>query len=84
MKYFSYDFENGIMFHDTEKAARDRANNCLEATRDYASDDGWDENTDEICWGCVSERAAVISRTDANRSSGFDEIVDYGMKEVTK
>lgn len=89
--YFSYDPEDGIDFHETEKQARERAEACLEQCRDISSSDGWPENTDEIVYGVVLGGVRETSRItreqwekehgedDSFPCDGFDEMVDYAV-----
>jgi hypothetical protein len=56
--YFSYDPNgDGYTEHTTEAEAKRAASTALEAERDEALTDGWDEVVENICWGRIIERA---------------------------
>lgn len=62
MLWFSYDFEDGVQFHNTEDEAKASAENMLQLDTEYAAKKGhWPENTNSICWGRVHGMANDVS-----------------------
>ena len=81
--YFSYDYEDGIEFHDTEEEAKRRAQSALDNSLDHACDCGWNEDEVwKICWGKVSAQVQEISREPADEDSEFTEIIDYQLVDT--
>lgn len=76
--WFSYDPEDGVDFHATEREAREAADRALDMERDSAADGGWNENAVDICYGRVYGSARQVSATPTPGGE-FDEIVDYGI-----
>lgn len=71
-RFFSYDPQgNGIQFHDTAEEAEKAAEDALDVYREDASDNGWDENAGDICWGEVRQ-VAVPSQIPAEEGATFD------------
>lgn len=62
--YFSFDPENGIEFHDTEKEAESRVAAALESAIDYAADWDWNwtDNEGDISYGIVIGKVKVTDR----------------------
>lgn len=54
-RFFHYDLDEGITFHETEDEARKAASSTLETYRDIAGDDGWPDETNSLCFGKVLE-----------------------------
>jgi hypothetical protein len=79
--YFSYNFEDGFEFHNSEKEAKDRAESCLELERDEASE-GWAEEVDQTCWGKVSEKVIQTECKIAPEGSEHDEYWDFALLKV--
>lgn len=75
--YYSYDYEDGIEFHDTAEAAKARAESALDDARDHACDSGWNEEEWQISWGKVMGVARETERKKAPDDSEFEEIVDF-------
>ena len=50
-RFFSYDPNDRMRYHDTAKEAKAEAEAALSVYRDNAADDGWDESVDEVMWG---------------------------------
>ena len=87
-RFFSHDpGDCGIKFHDTAEEARDAAEAALDAYRDEAPD-GWDENTDSVCWGEVREQVQETFRRlyDPEQDQFIDpdctEIVGYDLLPI--
>lgn len=76
MKYFSFTQDEGIAFHETEDAARKAAASSLETYRDVAADDGWPEDTTDICYGKILGAVEQTSRTERP-----DNLTDEGEDE---
>lgn len=82
MTWFSWDTEDGgIAFHETEAAAKAAAEASLAAERDLAGE-GWSENVEDICWGKVLGRVVETDRRPAGPEAGYDETVDYALRDV--
>lgn len=92
--WFSYDPGDGFETHDTESAARERAEKALDYYKDEAPSDGWNEEVTQVCWGKVSQQVQETMRkrrppADQLDESGcdkdgtpwgeWDEIVDYAL-----
>jgi len=83
-RFFSYDPNDRIRFHDTAEEAKAEAESALDAYRDEAPE-GWDENTDEVCWGEVKEQVQETMRRpyDPERDHDIDgdctEVIDYAL-----
>lgn len=83
-KYFAYCPESGFETFKTKKEAIEYAQSAIDYQRDY-SDEGWSEETNNICWGEVNQCATegeVTKITDENRDdfnvvAHIDGIVDY-------
>ena len=82
--WFAYDVDDGFSFHDTEAEARACAESAMDRYRDNAAGQEWDEETEDICWGRVRQRAFVTSREPAPEGTDYDETVDYGLVEVSE
>lgn len=92
--FFSYDPDGfGIQFHATEAEARGAAELALDGCRDCAADDGWPDNTYEICWGLVRGRAQITERKSWKQHQAdlgltvedgdegrFDEFLNYELE----
>ena len=76
-QWYSYDPENGFKHHDTAEAARKAAM----ATIELCLDEHWAENTDQVEWGRVYERATETNvRPDP--SGNCDYHCDYELVPV--
>lgn len=80
--YFSYDPEDGFEVHETEDAARKRADEIMESCRDAAADDGWPEYTNEVCWGEVLQVACETRRWEAEPGGRFDYMAEWELQDV--
>lgn len=82
-KYFSYDPEFGVEFHETAEQAEAAAISYLDEYRHTAAEDGWHELTDRICWGQIKQSAkgryCGIRETDGELFVEF-ELMDVGVK----
>lgn len=58
--WFAFTYDSFETF-DTEQEAKREAEKALEFFRDEVSDAGWDEGSEQICWGKVSQKATVVS-----------------------
>ncbi len=96
-KFFSHDWDNNTEFHDTLDEAKAAARKALDDATDLAPDDGWPENTGDICYGVVLGRAHVVKRMpwkeyardvleheDWETDDRFSEYVDWQMSEVSR
>lgn len=96
--YFSFDPEDGFEFHDTAEEAQERAQKTLDAEKDAAASDGWNDNTNQICWGevkaCAEKTMERVRPPDSELDedncdkagnhwpADFDSILDYELKPV--
>jgi hypothetical protein len=80
-KFFSYDHEDGIAFHETAEEAKARAEKCFQYDIDDAPE-GWHEEVENICWGTVNQKITETSRKKAEGGKGYDEEVDYKLLNV--
>lgn len=77
-RFFSYDPDDGISFHDTPEAAQSEARNSVERSQESAADgDGFGE-VDDIAWGDVRGASALKwerqrSEVTIDEESGEDE-----------
>lgn len=78
MRFFSNNPDGrGLVFHETDKEAQKQANEALEAYRENASDEGWDDNVGDVCWGEVRQ-IATASETPAEEGETFNgELIDF-------
>ena len=74
--WFSYDPADGFETHDTETAARERAEKALQYEKDEAAGDVWNEEVTQICWGKVAQQVEETSRKDRPPDSELDCGVD--------
>lgn len=75
-RYFVYNPENGNEFFATEKEALDYAEEVLDAYREVAYDDGWDESTEQIVVGTIThqvEKCNVVTKKGTLDDDGYDE-----------
>ena len=54
-KYFSYDPDSGFDLYDTEKEAKQSAQESIDCYRDNAYD-GWGDCVESVCWGKVNQQ----------------------------
>jgi len=89
-KYFSFDCEEKeiYMIHDTEEAAKCRAQRALERERRKASGELWHSEIEYIAWGVIIESAQRVMETpEPTELDGepvrceFDAIVDYELAD---
>jgi hypothetical protein len=74
--YFSLDPNgDGYIEHTTEIDAKKAAQIALEAERDEALTEGWDEAIKDICWGKIIGRAFLKEQI-------YVEDSDYELKEI--
>ena len=78
MKFYAYEPENGIEYFETEKEAKEKAEEMLEDYRDMAVD-GWDDCVNDLSWGTVNERCYQTSCKKAPEDSEFDEIWEFDL-----
>ena len=71
--WFSYDPGDGFETHDTETAARERAEKALQYYKDEAAGDGWDEEVEQICWGKCAQKVELLWRKDRPPKDQLDE-----------
>jgi hypothetical protein len=89
-KFFSYSDTQGLETFGTFDEAKDRANEILDAERDYASNDLWDEaEVESIRFGCFFGECRESSRVDRDslteseieeggyNFNGCDSLVEY-------
>jgi len=85
MRYFSYEPDTGFEEHETEKEAREAAEELLAWYRDEASN-RWDENVTGICWGEIKQCIIEVDRRPVRDgdmvSPAIDEIVDYRLVDA--
>lgn len=91
MKFFSYVPEEGFQLHETAVAARERAQEALDAERKIALEEGWSDHVTDIGWGEVRGRVVEVSRQeqclksncdcDGYHGRDFDAWVDYRLKD---
>ena len=79
--FFSYDENQGFRYHNTEEAAKSRAEGYLESYSEDASTEGWSDEVDSVCWGEVTQSATKVNvhspDPEKGESTEFDEICDY-------
>ena len=78
--WFFYDPSEGSTFFDTEQEAASLLLESLDAYKEAAQIDGWDEDTGKLCYGKVTHRAAevdVVRRQGELDESGEDEAGNY-------
>jgi hypothetical protein len=81
MKWFSYDPETGIEFHETEEEAKRLAEECLDEHRNNAVD-GWSEDVYQLCWGEIKESTDRVSCKPAPEDSEFDEMWEFELRPL--
>jgi hypothetical protein len=67
-------------FHDSEEAARDQARRDFEEAEENA-DDGWPQNTPDICYAQVIERLVETARKPAEPGLPYEDDVEYDFVE---
>lgn len=72
--YFVYDQEAGFERFATEEEAKEAAEALISAYRKSALDFGWDESSDTVCWGIISEH--VVMRKTGEKIYFEGEMVD--------
>ena len=87
-RFFSYDPNDRIRFHDTSEEAQAEAQHAFDLYEQDASE-GWDENVDEVCWGEIKGTVQMTSRRpyDPEQDSHLDpaevdEVVNYALLPV--
>lgn len=80
--WFSHDEQGDFQYHATAEEARAEAEKALGYCEDCAGDpdQGWPENTGQVCWGRVMQRAECISREPAPEGSRFNETAEYALE----
>lgn len=80
--YFSYGYECGFSWHNTEKEAIEAAEAEINDYRGAAWD-GWSNETDSVCWGVILQQATKVDerpRTDDdNYNPAIDTVCDYAL-----
>ncbi len=81
-RYWSYDDNDGLQWHDTAEAAESAAQEALTLYRLEADGDGeWPDGVDSICWGEV--RGRIVETTGSTEEYGEErEWVDYHLAPV--
>ena len=54
--YFSYDYDNGFLLHESDALAREHIEYVLECDRGDVSYDGWCEDIEECCIGVITHK----------------------------
>lgn len=80
-RFFVYGYDGQFDTLETAEEAQSEAEAHLDIYRDE-SPDGWSEDAGSICWGEIRQSAQIVSRERAPEGSEFDEIIDYGLKDV--
>jgi hypothetical protein len=81
--YFAYDGTDcgaGITLHATAEEAKREAECSLDAIRDYAGEEGWDEDVESICWGKIEQVATACRERPATEGSPWDFIYDVELQ----
>lgn len=71
--WFSYDPGDGFEIHNTEEAAKLRAERALEYYRDEAASEGWDDEVTQVCWGKCVETVQIEWCKDRPPADQLDE-----------
>lgn len=59
-KYFVYSADNGFETFSMASEAEAVAEDIISQYREDAYDDGWDDDVESVCWGEISQKAAMI------------------------
>ena len=59
-KYFVYSADSGFETFTTAAEAEAVAEDIISQYREDAYGDGWDDDVESVCWGEISQRAAMI------------------------
>lgn len=59
-KYFVYSADSGFETFATPEEAEAVAEDIISQYREDAYDDGWDDDVESVCWGEISQKAAMI------------------------
>lgn len=82
-RFFAYDPETGFETFETADQAKKHAEECIQCYRDEAGE-GWDEQTDQVCWGEVKGKAVQVNQSEpSNIDNGFDYYCDYSLLDIT-
>jgi hypothetical protein len=81
-KYFSFDPNgDGYCTHKTEQEAKEKAQAALDAEREYAITDGWDE-VEHICWGKILQCATETEIDKSKLAGPTDGFVNYKLADL--
>ena len=83
-KYFSCNPTgggDGFETAETAEEAQSRARTYLNIARDFASREGWDEDTAGICWGVICEEAVFHENQEYIPPDAY-EVGDYRMEST--
>ena len=78
-RFFSYDPEDGFVFHDTADCAKQHAQEGINAYRENAHE-GWSEEVSLLCWGEIKQGATEIQGEALNDYG--DYYADYQLCDV--
>lgn len=78
--YFSFDEEEGFIFHDTAKEAQREAMKALFFEAEAAEFDRWGEDVEKICWGKIFQRSKMTDCYEASPEHHADIIADYELR----
>lgn len=81
-RYWSYDLDGGMQWHDTAEEAERAADDRLTICRDEARADGeWPSDVESICWGSVLGH--IVETTGTTEEYGEErEWVDYHLADM--
>jgi hypothetical protein len=83
-KWFCYSPGGGFEVYNTRKEAFAAAKESLQYEADEAPEEGWPEETCDICWGEIKAEATVTMRRKATKVEarrGFSEIINYQLRK---
>ncbi|MCX8665336.1 MULTISPECIES: hypothetical protein [unclassified Gilliamella] len=76
-KYFSYSPNAGLEFHETEKQARERAEESIS----FYDSKSWDDLVEMVCYGEVKE-VATKTNVRPDPSGEYEYLCDYKLKLI--
>ena len=68
MRYFCYDNNTGFDTFETEKEARDAAQNDIDHYRNNA-EEGWSEDVYSVCWGEIKQETIKVNEKTTNEAA---------------
>lgn len=77
MRYFSFDPDQGMLFHDNEFQAKTYCEEYMKEMRldSLVYNGEWPLDADSVCWGQVKEKSTAVNVVE-------DEFCDYELRQV--